>query len=55
MSDRENYAEWYRKGHIDSVSAARAKVEEILARHKPAALSEDVLGAMKEVVAAYSG
>lgn len=54
MSDRENYDEWFKKGHIDSVSAARAKVEEILKRHKPAPLPEDVQKAMKEVVTLYS-
>ena len=55
MSDRENYDGWYKKGHIDSVSAARTKVEEILASHKPAPLPQHVLEAMKEVVTAYSG
>jgi trimethylamine--corrinoid protein Co-methyltransferase len=55
MSDRDNYDGWYKKGHFDSVSGARAKVEEILACHKPASLPQDVHEAMKEVVTAYSG
>jgi trimethylamine---corrinoid protein Co-methyltransferase len=55
MSDRDNYDGWYQKGHLDSVSAARAKVEEILARHKPAPIPQEVLKAMKEVVSAFSG
>lgn len=55
MSDRENYDQWYKKGHLDSVEAARGKVEEILARHKPAPIPTATRQTMKEIVTAYSG
>jgi trimethylamine--corrinoid protein Co-methyltransferase len=54
ISDRDSYDEWFAKGQIDSRAAARAKVSEILASHKPAPLTEDVRKAMSEVVAVYS-
>ena len=54
ISDRDNFDEWYRKGQIDSVSAARAKVKQILANHRPAPLPDDVQKTISELVAAYS-
>jgi trimethylamine--corrinoid protein Co-methyltransferase len=54
ISDRDSYDDWHMKGQIDSVTAARAKVKEILETHEPAPLSDDVRKAMSEVVAAYS-
>jgi trimethylamine---corrinoid protein Co-methyltransferase len=54
MSDRDSYDEWYKKGKIDSVSAARAKVKEILANHKPAPIEEKMLSEMRNLVADYS-
>jgi len=55
ISDRDSYASWHEKGRIDAVSAARAKVKEILAGHRPPPISDDVRQAMKDRVAAYSG
>ena len=55
ISDRDSFDEWYKKGQIDSVSAARAKVKEILANHQPAPIADDVRKAMSELVKAYSG
>jgi len=54
ISDRDSYASWQAKGQIDAVSAARAKVKEILAGHRPPPISDDVRQAMKDRVAAYS-
>ena len=54
LSDRDSFDEWYQKGQIDSVSAARAKVKEILANHQPAPLPDDVTKTISELVAAYS-
>jgi trimethylamine--corrinoid protein Co-methyltransferase len=54
ISDRDSYDDWHMKGQIDSVTAARAKVKEILATHEPAPLSDDIRKSMSEVVAAYS-
>jgi trimethylamine--corrinoid protein Co-methyltransferase len=54
ISDRDSFDEWYQKGQIDSASAARAKVKEILESHQPAPLPADVQKAMRELVAAYS-
>lgn len=54
ISDRDSYDEWYQKGQIDSVTAARAKVKEILASHQPAPLPDDVRKSMRELVALYS-
>jgi len=55
ISDRDSYDGWVQKGRIDSVSAARAKVKEILASHQPAPLPAEVRREMGKVVAAYSG
>ena len=54
ISDRESYDGWYAKGQVDSVTAARARVKEILGSHQPPALPEDVREGMRELVAAYS-
>jgi trimethylamine--corrinoid protein Co-methyltransferase len=54
ISDRDGYDTWSKKGRIDSVAAARAKVKEILASHQPTPLSDEIRKAMNEVVAAYS-
>jgi len=54
ISDRDSYDGWVQKGRIDSLSAARAKVKEILKSHMPAPLSNDVLKEMGKLVAAYS-
>jgi len=55
ISDRDSYDEWYKKGKIDSVTAARSKVKEILESHQPEPLPVDVRKAMSELAAAYSG
>lgn len=55
ISDRDSYDGWVQKGRIDSVSAARTKVKEILGSHQPAPLSTEVRREMGKVVAAYSG
>ena len=54
ISDRDSYDEWYKKGRIDSVSAARAKVKEILASHQAPPLDDHVRKEMSKLVAAYS-
>ena len=54
MSDRDSYDEWYNKGRIDSVSAARSKVKEILASHQAPPLEEQMHKEMGKLVAAYS-
>jgi trimethylamine--corrinoid protein Co-methyltransferase len=54
MSDRDSYDEWTKKGKIDSVSAARTKVKEILANHKPAPIEEKMLSEMSKLVTDYS-
>jgi trimethylamine--corrinoid protein Co-methyltransferase len=54
ISDRDSYDEWHRKGQVNRVTAARAKVNEILETHEPPPLSDDVRMSMSEVVAAYS-
>ncbi|MFZ5821063.1 MAG: trimethylamine methyltransferase family protein [Chloroflexota bacterium] len=54
LSDRDSYDEWYKKGQVGSVAAARAKVKEILASHQPALLPDDVRKSMRELAAAYS-
>jgi len=54
ISDRSSYEEWHKKGQVDSVAAARAKVKEILASHQPSPLSDDVRVAMSELVKSYS-
>jgi trimethylamine--corrinoid protein Co-methyltransferase len=54
ISDRSSYDEWYQAGQLDTVSAARAKVKEILASHDPAPLADDVRKGMNELVKAYS-
>jgi trimethylamine--corrinoid protein Co-methyltransferase len=54
ISDRDSYDEWHKKGQINRVTAARAKVKEILENHEPPPLSDEVCKLMSEVVAAYS-
>jgi trimethylamine---corrinoid protein Co-methyltransferase len=54
ISDRDSYDGWVQKGRIDSLSAARAKVKEILENHQPAPLSNEVLREMGKLVTAYS-
>jgi trimethylamine:corrinoid methyltransferase-like protein len=54
ISDRDSYDEWYNKGRIDSVAAARAKVREILASHQAPPLADPMRREMGKLVAAYS-
>ena len=54
ISDRDSYDEWVKKDKIDTVTAARAKVKEILASHQPPPLSDEVRREMSALVAAYS-
>jgi len=54
ISDRDSYDGWADKGRIDSVSAARAKVKEILASHQAPPLPDNVHKEMNKLVAAYS-
>lgn len=54
ISDRSSYDEWAKNGKVDSVTAARAKVKEILAGHQPPALPQGVQQEMRALVSAYS-
>jgi len=54
ISDRDSYDGWASKGRLDSVSAARAKVREILASHQAPPLPDDVRKEMNKLVAAHS-
>ena len=54
ISDRDSYDEWHNKGRIDSVSAARAKVKEILSNHQAPPLADQMCKEIGRLVAAYS-
>lgn len=54
ISDRDSYDEWQKKGEVDSVAAARAKVKEILTGHHAPPLSDEVRKEMRKLVVAYS-
>ena len=54
LSDRDSFEDWYAKGQVSRVDAARDKVREILANHQPDPLPNAVRQEMNEVVEAYS-